>query len=59
MASTVITCYPVYGMDIAENEQVSLTSLVSYVNLVYSPDMHIWMRARSNTELKSVGNHVL
>ena len=54
MASTVITCFPVYGMDIAENEQVSVASLVLYMNLVYSPDMHMWMRARSNAELKVV-----
>ena len=31
MASSVITCFPVYGMDIAENEQVRVTLVTLYV----------------------------
>ena len=30
MASTVITCFPVYGMDITENDQVSVTLVALY-----------------------------
>ena len=40
MASTVITCFPVYGMDIAENDQVSVTLVCLVHNIVYPPDMH-------------------